>query len=62
MATTINDDESTVDCDDDGDGKNKCSDLATDENSSDSDTQSSFGAFATTMENSNEHCDSTEVR
>lgn len=42
MGTTINGDESTVDGfgGDDEDGKDKCSDLATDENSSDSDGDS----------------------
>lgn len=51
IATTINSNESTVDCD--GESSYKCSDLATDDSLSDSNTQSSH---------TNINCDSTEMR
>lgn len=51
IASTINSNESTVDCDEES--RYKCSDLATDDSLSDSNTQSSH---------TNINCDSTEMR
>lgn len=60
IAPTIISNGSTVDCD--GESRYKCTDLATDDSSCDSNTQSSFTTFATTIEHSNRNCDSTKMR
>lgn len=52
----INSNESTVDFD--GESSYKCTDLTTDDSSTDSNTQSSYTTFASTIENS----DSTEMQ
>lgn len=60
MATHINSGESAVDCN--GDSKYECNGLATDENTGDSNIQSLYTSFATTIKNSSINCDSTEMR
>lgn len=60
VATTIDSNEFTVDCD--GENKHKCIDSASDETSSDSNAQSSYNTFTNTIKNSNMNRDSTELR